>query len=226
MKSTLLFVLMIPLAVSTAVADQWVDLFDGESTDNWVVRSGTATYHVEDGAIVGTTVEKSGNTFLCTQKEYEDFILEFEVKVDMGLNSGVQFRSRVAESEMTFVFRAKDGTPRSRRIPEDRVYGYQVEISKAENENSGGIYDEARRGFFLNGEVTAEGKKAFEDHQWNKYRVECRGSSIKTYINGVLCADFRDSLTPRGIIGLQVHGMREYKKLHVRWRNIRIQELK
>ena len=71
----------------------WVSLFDGKSIDNWVVKGGSAKYHVEDGMIVGTTVEKSKNTFLCTPRDYGDFELELEVLCDKELNSGIQIRS-------------------------------------------------------------------------------------------------------------------------------------
>ena len=176
---------------------------------------------------MGTAVKGSLNTFLCTNKEYGDFILDFEVKCDPRLNSGVQIRSRIATKPMFFMFRRPDGRPRQRLVPPDRVYGYQVEIASAKTGTSGGIYDEARRGFFLAdvSEDTAAGK-AFKDNRWNKYRIECKGSSIKTWINGVPCAKLRDSMDAKGIIGLQVHGLgKNFFPYKVRWRNLRIREL-
>jgi hypothetical protein len=75
--------------------DQWVPLFDGKTLDGWSVHSGFAKYHVEGDELVGTTVKGSPNTFLCTDRQYGDFVLEFEVKVDPRLNSGVQDRKSV-----------------------------------------------------------------------------------------------------------------------------------
>ena len=213
--------------VAGASAAEWAALFDGKTLSGWSVHSGYAKYEVEDGAIVGTAVKGSPNTFLCTEKEYGDFVLEFEVKCDPKLNSGVQFRSRIAEREMVFWFLGRKGEPRKRVIPPDRVHGYQVEISNEAAASSGGVYDEARRGFFLC-DVSEDPKagKAFKDNQWNHYRVECRGDAIKTWINEVPCADFRDSMTARGVIGLQVHGVgRDFQPYQVRWRNVRIKEL-
>jgi len=208
-------------------ARKWVSLFDGKSLKGWMILSGFAKFHVEDGMIVGTAQEFSGNTFLCTDKSYGDFILEFEVKDDPELNSGVQFRSHVYSSETTIVGE-KDGKKFKRVWPAGRVYGYQVEIADvAVNPNtSGGIYDEARKGVWLY-DVSKDplASKAFKGNQWNKYRVECRGSSIKTWINGVPCADLIDTMDARGFIGLQVHGIRGNRPLQVRFRNIRIQEL-
>src|ERR687895_722238 len=74
--------------------DGWVTLFNGKNLDGWEQRNGTATYRVENGVIVGKTADKSPNSFLCTKKEYANFELKFEVKVDDQLNSGVQIRSK------------------------------------------------------------------------------------------------------------------------------------
>jgi hypothetical protein len=90
---------------------------------------------------------------------------------------------------------------------------------------SGGIYDEARRGWLDDISNDPVAKKAFKDNQWNKYRVACIGDSIKTWVNDVPCADVVDSMTLTGFIGLQVHGFKGDKPAQVRWRNIRIKEL-
>ena len=207
----------------------WKELFDGKTLQGWSVHSGRANYHVEDGAIVGTTVPNSPNTFLCSDKEFSDFILEFEVYlVHPELNSGVQFRSIIAPEELSFWFRNAEGLPVEKKIPQDRVYGYQVEIAHAKGGASGGVYDEARRAFMIF--VPQQGSaasRAFRDNQWNKYRIECKGTSIKTFINEVACADFNDAVTNSGIIGLQVHGVgAETSPYQVKWRNIRIKELR
>lgn len=205
-------------------AGKWISLFDGQTLNGWSVHSGFAKYEAVDGAIVGTAVKGSPNTFLCTDKEFGDFILEFEVLLDPKLNSGVQFRSQIASEEIVYWFRDNDGEPHRQVIHPDRVYGYQVEIATEQGGSSGGVYDEARRAFMLwRPESGSEASKAFKDSQWNRYRVECRGSSIKTWVNEVLCADFKDSMTARGIIGLQVHDVGDDPTPYeVRWRNIRI----
>lgn len=205
--------------------DSWVPLFDGKALDGWSVHSGFAKYHVEGDELVGTTVKGSPNTFLCTDREYGDFVLELEVKVDPRLNSGVQVRSQIAPAEMAFVFAGRDGSPQSRVIPAGRVYGYQVEIATEKAGSSGSIYDEARRAFMLaSTRADPVASKAFKDGQWNRYRIECQGDRIRTWINDVPCVDLRDSMTARGVIGLQVHGIgNEEGPYEVRWRNLRIQ---
>ena len=205
--------------------EEWVSLFDGKTLNGWSVHSGFAKYHVEDGAIVGTTVKGSPNSFLCTDREYGDFTLEFEVHLDPRLNSGVQIRSKIAEAERVFIFSGRDGAPQRRAIPPDRVYGYQVEIAAETSGSSGSIYDEARRAFMLaSTRSDPAASKAFKDGQWNKFRIECKGDRIRMWINDVPCVDLRDGMTHRGIIGLQVHGVgKKAGPYEVRWRNLRIQ---
>jgi len=208
---------------------EWVSLFDGETLNGWSVHSGFAKYRIEDSEIVGTSANGSPNTFLCTDQEFSDFILEFEVYlVNPELNSGVQFRSMIAEEEMVFWFIDEDCKPKPKTIPDDRVYGYQVEIASESGGASGGIYDEARRAMIAPwwNKPGTMASKAFKDNQWNRYRIECRGNSIRTIVNGTVCQDIRDSLNEQGIIGLQVHNVGEVPTPYeVRWRNIRIMEL-
>ena len=114
-KNLQLSILILLLAVTGVMASEWTDLFDGKTLDGWGIHSGYAKYRVEDGAIVGTAVKGSPNTFLCTDKDYGDFVLELEVKCDPRLNSGVQIRSQIAKDPMFFTFRGPDGRPYGHR---------------------------------------------------------------------------------------------------------------
>lgn len=213
---------------ANAQEENWVKLFDGESLKGWTLHSGSAKYRVEDGCIVGQAVPNSPNSFLCTDQEYGDFILEFEVQLeDSELNSGVQFRSQIAGQELSFCFRNGEGIYQNHTIPADRVYGYQVEIAAQSAGGSGGVYDEARRAMMpWWPEKGSEESKVFQDGKWNSFRVECRGDSIKIIVNGMVISDFRDALSLKGIIGLQVHDVGSNSSPYqVRWKNISIQEL-
>jgi hypothetical protein len=227
-KVSLVVAIALLMAAAASAQKGRVNLFDGKTLKGWSVHSGTATYKVEKGVIVGTAVLGSPNSFLCTDKEFGDFILKFEVKVDAELNSGVQIRSEISKEARVFKATTPAGKEVERKTPPDRVYGYQVEIADGTG-NAGNIYDEARRARFLDDWTNKpEAKKAFKSGKWNKFRVEARGDSIKTWVNGIACADIHDSMTARGIIGLQVHQVPKdkFKPYRVRFRNLRIQELK
>src|SRR5689334_20816815 len=97
-KHFLLTVAFIVLSLPAWAADGWISLFDGKSLDGWEIKGGKAEYKVEDGSIVGTTVKGTPNTFLC-KGPFSDFVLEFDVRCDKPLNSGVQIRSHTYEQD-------------------------------------------------------------------------------------------------------------------------------
>lgn len=211
MSARLIAILVCLVSTGIAGADEekWTPLFDGKSLDNFVQRGGKATYKIEGNEILGTSVPNTPNTFLCTKRDYSDFILEYEFKVHPELNSGVQIRSQSLEDY-------KNG----------RVHGYQVEIDPGDRGWTSGIYDEGRRGWLNTLEFNNPARYAFEQNEWNHIRVEAIGSSIKTFLNGVPAADLHDSMTPKGFIALQVHGVGDRQDpVWVRWRNLRIQDL-
>jgi len=188
----------------------WTHLFNGTDLEGWTQLGGTATYEVTDGAIVGTTVMNTPNSFLTTDRMYSDFILELEFRVDPSLNSGIQIRSN--------------------SLPDYRngqVHGYQVEIDPSERAWSGGIYEEGRRGWLFNLRGRTPAQSAFKNGEWNHYRIEARGDHIRTWVNGVLASDLVDTMTATGFIGLQVHSIGDPDQAGrtVEWRNLRIREL-
>ncbi len=189
-------------------AQAWQPLFNGRDLTGWKLLNGHARYKVQNGEIVGTTVYGEPNSFLATEKEYGDFILEFEFKVDSTMNSGVQFRS---ESNAAY----NNG----------RVHGYQYEIDPSKRGWTGGIYDEARRDWLYPLDLNPRAKTAFRQAQWNHARIECIGAVIRTWINGVAAAYLVDDLTPKGFIALQVHAINNAAEAGetIRWRKLRIQ---
>ena len=200
--------------------DGWVTLFDGHSIQGWTVKSGKAAYTVEDGAIVGRTVEGSPNSFLCSPKEYGDFELEFEVKVSDGLNSGVQIRSSLKDLD-------KDQFG-------GRVNGPQVEIESGPGQ-AGYIYGEATGLGWLSpkpkNDEPGSAHTFFKNGEWNHYRVVAKGARIQTWLNGQPVDDLTHEEIykshPKGLIGLQVHGIKKGTgPFEVRWRNLKIKELK
>lgn len=196
------------LASQTATAQSdWKTLFNGKDLNGWSTKGGKAIYRVENGEIIGTTVANTPNTFLCTDKNYGNFILELEVKVDPLLNSGIQFRSNSLPSYQA-----------------GRVHGYQAEIDPSPRSYSGGIYDEGRRGWLAALTENEPGRRAFKNGDWNSYHIEAIGHELRIWVNGVQTANLVDDRTATGFIALQVHsiGSTSDEGKEVRWRNIRI----
>jgi len=237
-KRKLIFLALLVCPFLDAEEKGFKNLFNGKNFTGWTQKGGIAKYAIKEGMIIGTAVNGTPNSFLCTKKHYDDFVLEYEYKCDNRLNSGVQIRSNAYDKEVTKTL--ENG--KTKKFPAGRVHGYQVEIdpNKPDRMWSAGIYDEGRRGWLYPGlrggndeeakaTFTKSGQKIYKPNEWNKVRVECKGDSIKTWLNGVARADFKDSLTAKGFIGLQVHGIGNKKELagaQVQWRNLRIKLIK
>lgn len=196
------------LTLGSAYGQEWKDLFNGKNFKGWEKLDGKADYRVEDGVIIGTSKSGTPNTFMATKKLYGDFILEYEMKMDRGLNSGVQFRSTALQ-------------PGGKA----RVNGYQVECDDDDTRPwAGGIYEEASRGWLYPMSYAPCKTENNKRGEWNKIRIEAFGSTIRTYINGVNFANLVDDKRTEGIIALQVHAIYDDANdgKEIRWKNIRI----
>ena len=210
MKKSILLVLAITLLSFGTTKNKntpWIHLIDGNTLNGWTILGGNATYKVENSFIIGTTVANTSNTFLTTNNQYGDFILELDYKVNPSMNSGIQIRSNSLPAYRNGI-----------------VHGYQVEIDPSKRAWSGGIYDEQRRGWLNPLTDTSKAQKAFKQNEWNRFRIEAIGDTIKTWINKVPAAYLIDDKTASGFIGLQVHGIPKDKKAgtQIRWKNIKI----
>lgn len=216
----LVFFALAAKAPSDRVA--FTSLFDGKTLNGWVVKGGTATYRVEGGEIVGKTTDSKINTFLCTTRDYGDFEFEAEVRCALELNSGFQIRSHAYTKDTP-----QPSAP-TRIRAKGEVYGYQCEVVRSARGTAGNFWDEGRWTKWHDDLATKPGAaKAYRDGEWNRYRIVAQGDRIRSWVNGVPCADFRDTLDRTGFIGLQVHVVAQGKgPYEVRWRNIRIRELK
>ena len=209
MKSIVAFLVLIIVSQGAfAVGEKWEKLFNGKDLKGWERLNGTAEYAVVNGEVVGTSRVNTPNTFLATTRTFGNFILEYEMKMDEGLNSGVQIRS--------------ESKP---EINNGRVHGYQVECDDSPRGWTAGIYDEARRGWLYPVEYNQAAKSSYKRAKWNKFRVEAIGNSIRTWLNDVPCANLVDDMTPQGFIALQVHGIGKEEAnagKTICWKNIRI----
>jgi hypothetical protein len=203
MKHLLLLIMI--LLSGSLYSQEWTPLCNGKNLKGWKKLNGAAEFKVKDGVITGTYKTNTPNTFLVTEKNYGDFILEFDFKIDEGLNSGVQFRSQSLK-----------------KYNNGNVFGYQFEI---DGRWSGGVYDEERRGWLYPLTANPEAINVAKSGEWNRARIEAAGNSIRTWINGIACTNLWDDMTPEGFIALQVHSIGNNSKLNgktVCWKDIRI----
>lgn len=187
----------------------WVNLFDGKTLNGWKSVGGKAPYTIEGDAIVGRMTKGTPNSFLITEKEYGDFILELDIKLEGDqTNSGVQTRSHLDPN-------ANDGR--------GRVYGRQVEIDPSSRAWTGGIYDEARRGWLYPLDLNENAKKAYKPEAYNHIRIEAIGDELRTWVNDIPVAYVVDTIDRTGFIGLQVHSIpAELDGKKVYFKNVKI----
>ena len=171
-----------------AKADKgFVSLFDGKSFDGW--QGNLDWFRIEDGAIVGGSLDKEipNNEFLASTREYGDFELRLKFKL-LGdkSNAGVQLRSK--------------------RIPDHHeMIGYQADLGAG---YWGALYDESRRRKVLAAPSAETIAAALKPGEWNDYRIVCRGSRIRLWINGQQTVDYTEpdaAIEQTGLIAVQIH---------------------
>jgi len=165
---------------------QWSSLMDSSL---WEIKGGNASFQFVDNQIIGLPVVDSINTFLCSKKNYSNFVLNLEVKINALLNSGIQIRSHT--------------------YPSGKVYGLQIEIDPTNRAYSGGIFDEQRRRWIYDPGHSHIKKTAWKKNEWNHFHIEALGNHIRSWVNNVPIASVYDSLDYNGFIGLQVHWLRK-----------------
>lgn len=185
-------------------------LFNEKDLTGWTLKGGKCRFEVKDKTITGTCVKKTPSTWLCTDKEYGDFIFTCEVKWLVDGNSGIQFRSNTKNSGEKVT-----------------IYGpqYELEGFATDRNWSGGIYGQSCGGWYypLWLEAHKDARAALKKDDWNRVTITAKGQVIKTWINGIPAANWIDDTYLKGFIGLQIH---QGTAGTVLWRNIKIKELK
>lgn len=212
MKKIFSILFVLPVLCFSQNNEGWKNLFDGKTLNGWKLMTGKAEYKAENGAIVGTTVMNSPNSFLVSDKKVTgDFVLELEAMItDTASNSGIQFKSNFDPA-------GNNG--------QGKIFGYQFEIDPSVRKWSGGIYDEGRREWLYPGSLNSKAQQHFTTGVYHKIRIECFGRETKTWLDGVATACLFDSLLKNeGLIALQVHSISNpaQKGLKLFWKNIRI----
>ncbi len=203
--------MMINTGKEPALKKGFVELYNGKDLNNWVARGGVHDFQA-NGPVIVATVTEGSSTYLCTKREdFKDFIFTCEIKWVVDGNTGVQFRSRVK-------------TEKNKEV----VYGPQVEMEEQNRKRgwSGGIYAQSCGGnywypLWLDAHKEVRGAINYDD--WNRVTILARGKMVKTWINGIPAAQWRNSEYLEGFIALQSHS--GAKGNQVQFRNVKVKEL-
>ncbi|MCE2705195.1 MAG: DUF1080 domain-containing protein [Bacteroidota bacterium] len=192
-----LFSLAMWLTLSSVAAQS--SLFNGKNISGWQIH-GTEKWYVENGELICESGPDKEYGYLSTLKSYKDFVLKLEFKQEANGNSGVFFRSSV------------NGTI---------IKGWQVEVAPI-GQHTGGIYESYGRGWLI--KPVPEKEKYLKMGEWNRLKIQVKGSKVTTYLNGHEMIQLQDDkiAAGEGGIALQIHSGGGIK---VRWRNLKIKEL-
>ncbi|MDA0200828.1 MAG: DUF1080 domain-containing protein [Bacteroidetes bacterium] len=229
-KVTCLFFI---LTTFLACQNQDFVIFNGSNLDGWI-NYGGGRFYVEDQCIVAESIMGLPNTFLHTEKKYQNFELEFDVKLDTVLNSGVQIRSNIYQEDTETIRwggrfdENGDKMIIHKKRPAGTFWGYQIEIDPTSRAWSGSVYEEAGRGFLHKPGINDTVKSAFKPLEWNHFKVRVKDNHIQSWVNGVMVGDVYDDLTADGYIALQLHGIGKNKNKvnkKIRWKNFNLKSL-
>jgi len=194
-------------------AEPWVSLFNGRDLTGWkiVALTNPAPVVVEDGAMVlRQRINTKEHTFIASEREYDNFILELDLKDDPGFNSGILLRCVAASADAKV-----------------RLNGYQVKIDDTPRAWTGGVFDDFGDSWkWLHDLADNEpGRAAFNPGEWAHFRIECIGHSIKVWVNGVPTCHLADQNYQKGSIAFKIHSLGNNPKAAqraIRLKNIRI----
>lgn len=179
-------------------------IFDGRSLAGW--EGNARLFRVESGAIVGGTLTApiAQNEFLCTRREYSNFVLRLKFKLlgDMA-NAGVQFRSQ-------------------RIAGDNEVIGYQADMGDGW---WGSLYDESRRNTTLARPDAARVNAILKKNDWNSYEIRADAARIRLRLNDMETVDYTEpdgNIKQTGVICLQIHSG---KPSEAWYKDISIEEL-
>ena len=221
------------LIIFTNCNNNTLKIFNGSNLNGWL-NYGGGKFYVENNCIVAEAITGLPNTFLHTEKKFQNFELQFDVKLDTVLNSGVQIRSNIYPKDTETVRWGgrfdQEGKKDLKNIirKAGTFWGYQIEIDPTSRAWSGAIYEEAGRGFLHTPGINQKVKSAFKPLEWNHYKIRVKGNRIQSWVNGVIIGDVYDDLTVNGHIALQLHSIGKDKikaNKKIRWKNLSLKEL-
>lgn len=199
MKNLLIFVAFFTF-VSTSEAQRFKKIFNGKDLTGWT-NNGTEKWYVENGELICESGPDKQYGYLSTNKNYKNFILKLDFKLEANGNSGVFIRSSI------------EGV---------KISGWQVEVAPP-NHSTGGIYESYGRGWLI--KPKPEDEKVLKGTDWNHMEIRVINDEVTSILNGVQMVKLKDEKIGQGngFVALQIH---DGGGIKVRWKKIKIKELK
>lgn len=187
---------------SDAAEPRLVPLFNGKDLTNFKAEGAKPFWRVENGVLIGENDAAQTGHYLWTEKEYKDFVIEFDVRwkttTPRGVDTGLQMRKPAIQLQL--------GVSGSLRV-----------------DMSGSFYTGGKPAYPEAGQAKNAKELMKPEGQWNTIRVQAKGNTFTCWINGVKASEYTDDrFAGAAPLGLQIHAKAEMK---CEYRNIRIAEL-
>ncbi|MDP3070566.1 MAG: DUF1080 domain-containing protein [Opitutaceae bacterium] len=201
-----LLLCVVTLAVSVAWAGEakleLKPIFNGKDLTGFKDAIGNKFWRVENGILICQNDEKLTGNYLETEKEYRDFVMEFDVRwkteTPRGVDTGIDLRK-----------------PRIQ---------LQLGVSGSLKVDMSGSFYVGKPGYPEAGQAKEAKKLMKPEGEWNTFRLQAKGDTFTCWINGTKASEYTDPKFPGAAsIGLQLHGN---VKMKAEYRNIRLAELK
>lgn len=176
-------------------------LFNGKDLTNFKTADSKEFWRVENGVLIGeNNAAKKGN-YLWTEKEYKDFVMEFDVRwksnTERGVDTGVEFRKPAIQ--------------------------LQLGVSGSLKVDMSGSWYVGKPGYPEIGRAKEAKTLMKPQGEWNTFRIEAKGNTFTCWINGKKASEYTDEkFSGAGPIGLQIHPGVDMK---CEYRNVKIAEL-
>ncbi|MCA9128330.1 MAG: DUF1080 domain-containing protein [Planctomycetales bacterium] len=177
-------------------------LFNGKDLKNFQAKGADEFWRIENDVLVGeNNAEKKGH-YLWTEKAYQDFVLEFDVRwkaaTDRGVDTGIEMRQPKLQLQL--------GVSGSLRV-----------------DMTGSFYTGGKPAYPEAGQAKEAKRLMHPEGEWNKFRIQAKGDTFTCWINGEKASQYTDpKFSGAAPLGFQIHGGVEMK---CEYRNVRIAEL-
>ena len=184
-------------STATAAESELQPIFNGRDLTGWQASGAEHFWRVENGVLVGENNEALTGNMLRTEKSYDDFVLEFDVRWSGEIDSGIEFRQPVIQ--------------------------LQLGVSRSLKRDMTGSFYVGKPGYPEAGRANKAAALMKPDGEWNTFRLRAEGPVFTVWINDTEAVQFTDEgFAGPAPLGFQVHaGL----KMKIEYRNIRLAEL-
>ena len=160
-------------------------LFNGKDLTNFKAEPSKEFWRVENGILIGENNAAKKGDYLWTEKEYKDFVIEFDVRwkgtTERGVDTGVEMRKPNIQLQL--------GISGSLKV-----------------DMSGSWYTGGKARYPESGQAKDAKTLMKPEGEWNHFRIQAKGDTFTCWINGTKASEYTDpKFSGAAPIGLQIH---------------------